>query len=153
MFVWYSIQTKFVVFFSESCETVPLGYMRAPNALSSIAMRLPSLWCPLCFLLLLLFVCFFFFVFFFFCFVFCFVFVVFFSVLSPFDFCMYCRQYLHRGWRFGGCKINFSRVMLNKLRCHAHAGLGGSVGCADRLETRRSRVQPPPRSATFFRGD
>ena len=31
--------------------------------------------------------------------------------------------------------------------------LGGSVGCAVRLETRRSRVQPPPRSATFFRGD
>ena len=35
----------------------------------------------------------------------------------------------------------------------AIAGLGGSVGCAVRLETRRSRVQPPPRSATFFRGD
>ena len=33
------------------------------------------------------------------------------------------------------------------------AGLGGSVGCAVRLETKRSRVQPPPRSATFFRGD
>ena len=32
-------------------------------------------------------------------------------------------------------------------------GLGGSVGCAVRLETRRSRVQPPPRLATFFRGD
>ena len=32
-------------------------------------------------------------------------------------------------------------------------GLGGSVGCAIRLETRRSRVQPPPRSATFLRGD
>ena len=31
--------------------------------------------------------------------------------------------------------------------------LGGSVGCAVRLETRRSQVQPPPRSATFFRGD
>ena len=33
------------------------------------------------------------------------------------------------------------------------AGLGGSVGCAVRLETRRSRVQTPPRSATFFRVD
>ena len=33
------------------------------------------------------------------------------------------------------------------------AGLGGSVGCAVRLETRRSRVQPPPRLATFFRRD
>ena len=40
--------------------------------------------------------------------------------------------------------------------CHSSStfdGLGGSVGCAVRLETRRSRVQPPPRSATFFRGD
>ena len=36
---------------------------------------------------------------------------------------------------------------------YSNAGLGGSVGCAVRLETRRSRVQPPPRSATFFRGD
>ena len=33
------------------------------------------------------------------------------------------------------------------------AGPGGSFGCALRLETRRSGVQPPPRSATFFRGD
>ena len=29
-------------------------------------------------------------------------------------------------------------------------GLGGSVGCAVRLETRRSLVQHLPRSATFF---
>ena len=36
---------------------------------------------------------------------------------------------------------------------YARAGLGGSVGCAVRLETRRSWVQPPPRLATFFRGD
>ena len=37
---------------------------------------------------------------------------------------------------------------------HRHitwAGLGGSVGC--RLETRKSRDQPPPRPATFFCGD
>ena len=33
------------------------------------------------------------------------------------------------------------------------AGLGGSVGCAIRLEIRRLRVRPPPRSPTFFRGD
>ena len=33
------------------------------------------------------------------------------------------------------------------------ASLGGSVGCGVRLETRRSRVESPPRSATFFRGD
>ena len=32
-------------------------------------------------------------------------------------------------------------------------GLGGSVGCAVRLETSRSQVQPPLRPATFFRGD
>ena len=30
------------------------------------------------------------------------------------------------------------------------AGLGGSVGCVVRLETRRSRVQPSQRSATFL---
>ena len=36
---------------------------------------------------------------------------------------------------------------------YCHAGLGGSVGIASRLETRRSWVQPLPRSATFFRGD
>ena len=40
-----------------------------------------------------------------------------------------------------------------RLSQEAWAGVGGSVGCAVRLETRRSRVQPPPRSATFFRGD
>ena len=33
------------------------------------------------------------------------------------------------------------------------ASLGGSVGCAVRLETRRLRVQLPPRSTAFFRGD
>ena len=32
-------------------------------------------------------------------------------------------------------------------------GLGGSAGWVIRLETRRSRVQSPPRSATFFRRD
>ena len=36
------------------------------------------------------------------------------------------------------------------IRVYILNGLGGSVGCAVRLETRRSRVQPPPRSATFF---
>ena len=40
---------------------------------------------------------------------------------------------------------------LINLSCDDLAGLGGSVGCAVRLETRRLRVQPPPRSATFFR--
>ena len=32
-------------------------------------------------------------------------------------------------------------------------GLGGSVGCAVRLETRKLLVQPPLRSVTFFLGD
>ena len=45
---------------------------------------------------------------------------------------------------------NNAVFLLNTKRT---AGLGGSVGCAVRLETRRSRVQPPPRLATFFRGD
>ena len=35
----------------------------------------------------------------------------------------------------------------------SYAGLGDSVGCDVRLETRRSRGQPPLRSATFFHGD
>ena len=42
------------------------------------------------------------------------------------------------------------------LKLHADdkaAGIGGSVGCAVQLETRMSRVQPPPRLATFFHGD
>ena len=42
---------------------------------------------------------------------------------------------------------------LVRLYIQSRVGLGGSVGCAVRLETRRSRVQPPPRSATVFRGD
>ena len=45
-------------------------------------------------------------------------------------------------------KISIS-LQWNYLMLHP----GGSVGCALRLETRRLRVQPPPRSATFFRGD
>ena len=49
------------------------------------------------------------------------------------------------------CEVRKSPNFTGILTCSA--GLGGSVGCAVRLETRRSRVQPPPRSATFFRGD
>ena len=45
------------------------------------------------------------------------------------------------------------QVDFNVMLAKNFAGLGGSVGCTVRLETRRSRVQPPPRSATFFRGD
>ena len=43
--------------------------------------------------------------------------------------------------------------LIHGVYSHSLASLGGSVGCVVRLETRRSRVQPPPRSATFFRGD
>ena len=51
-------------------------------------------------------------------------------------------------------KVNTkSKVSLSFFFFFFFAGLGGSVGCAVRLETRRSRVQPPPRSATFFCGD
>ena len=48
------------------------------------------------------------------------------------------------------CRIEENNKSNNHI---SNAGLGGSVGCTVRLETRRSRVQPPSRSATFFRGD
>ena len=50
------------------------------------------------------------------------------------------------GWG-GGYRKNFLGTQ-KRVRI-----LSGSVGCAVRLESRRSRVQPPPRSATFFLGD
>ena len=50
-------------------------------------------------------------------------------------------------------KICILFICISQLNNLSLASLGGSVGCAVRLETRRSRVQPPPRSATFFRGD
>ena len=50
-------------------------------------------------------------------------------------------------------KCQCMTIILATLVDRPFASLGGSVGCAVRLETRRSRVQPPPRSATFFRGD
>ena len=49
-------------------------------------------------------------------------------------------------------QIPFRRKQNNFDSCLL-AGLGGAVGCAIRLETRRSRVQTRPRSATFFQGD
>ena len=63
-----------------------------------------------------------------------------------------------KGWYITMTSINESQCQKKYLRYVRQAkiqrvGLGGSVGCAVRLETRRSRVQPPPRSATFFRGD
>ena len=52
-----------------------------------------------------------------------------------------------------GRVLSFHVLLLGAVLLLDIAGLGGSVGCAVRLETRRSRVQPSPRSATFFRGD
>ena len=53
--------------------------------------------------------------------------------------------------KFSSAEYDHRVVKINEIM---RGGLlGGSVGCAVRLETRRSRVQPPPRSATFFRGD
>ena len=43
----------------------------------------------------------------------------------------------------------FFADIMNKVT-QSLAGIGGSVGCAVRLETRRPRVQSPPRSATSF---
>ena len=63
-------------------------------------------------------------------------------------------------WRCGTWQLTIYFLYLfwmvwkfKELDTLGRAGLGGSVGCAVQLETRRSRVQPPPRSATFFRGD
>ena len=66
---------------------------------------------------------------------------------------------LYKRWREGGRKVGGGRWeegkgwVQPKMHCYLPAGLSGSVGCAVPLETRRSRVQPPPRSATFFLGD
>ena len=45
----------------------------------------------------------------------------------------------------------YKRVCIERVR--KKTIYGGSVGCVVRLETRKSRVQPPPRLVTFFRGD
>ena len=58
-------------------------------------------------------------------------------------------------WVCMNCQALYSEnLFLNTICWEKYSvSLGGSVGCAVRLETRRSRVQPPPRSATFFHGD
>ena len=50
-------------------------------------------------------------------------------------------------WVFASytCLINFVLRWLNYVFYLTLAGLGGSVGCAVRLETRRSKVRPPTR--------
>ena len=54
--------------------------------------------------------------------------------------------------KFTGVETRHAKHKFSGPFLLSHAGLGGSVGCAVRLETRMSRVQPPLRSATFFRG-
>ena len=54
----------------------------------------------------------------------------------------------------GGTHLNcINKSMQLKWVPTTYASLGSSVGCAVRLETRRSRIQSPMRLATFFRGD
>ena len=55
----------------------------------------------------------------------------------------------HRTYVLDICRNCLTEAILTNIL----AGLGGSVGCAVGLETRRSRVQPSLRSATFFRRD
>ena len=55
---------------------------------------------------------------------------------------------LIQGWKSPFQKLRGERI---KAVHESLAGLGSSVGCAVRLETRRSPVQPPRMSATFFR--
>ena len=69
--------------------------------------------------------------------------------------CPNAQAYLNPGHAHmsAGTVLTLRCWWLEARRQDVSAGLGGSVGCAVRLETRTSRVQPPPRSATFFRGD
>ena len=60
--------------------------------------------------------------------------------------CIICNAYFH--WAIYILMNAVSLWLLQKVI--KPVGLGGSVGCAVRLETRRLRVQPPSRSATFF---
>ena len=63
-----------------------------------------------------------------------------------------CKKFCH--WvRITSVLRFIKHTFIKNLQSIPPAGLGGSVGCAVRLETRRSRVQPPPRSATFFRAE
>ena len=62
--------------------------------------------------------------------------------------------YLSEALLISNNKICFHREEKSSYLSQAFlASLGGSVGRAVRLETRRSRVQPPPRSAAFFPED
>ena len=108
------------------------------------------------FVFLLFFFLFFFFFFFLFCccffFVFCFVFFYCATLTVSTHNATFNDKEYSEMFELG--KKMLTLLVLLRSKCtYRLAGLGGSVGCAVRLETRRSRVQPPPRSATFFRGD
>ena len=101
--------------------------------------------------------------FFFFCFFFVFCFVFVFSLKSKISylfiylfiylFYLIYSFYLYIFFLFFfEVSLHYSRENILSVVVGKNLAIG-SVGCAVRLETRRSRVQPPPRSATFFRGD
>ena len=62
-------------------------------------------------------------------------------------------QPMFSSWKLQLLNVSISIFCIYICMYVCAAGLGGWVGCAVRLETRRSPVRPPPRSATFFRGD
>ena len=61
----------------------------------------------------------------------------------------YYKKYFQKRRPATGFKL--VRLLLDNAPAHTSAIV--TAFCAVRLETRRSRVQPPPRSATFFRRD
>ena len=78
------------------------------------------------------------------------------SFISLLPFSWRWQKMTHKGWRVIKPKHNVWHMKMTKTRAGVlltNHGLGGSVGCAVQLETRRSRVQSQPRSATFFRVD
>ena len=72
------------------------------------------------------------------------------------EMCFYTPATLCGGvlWFYAGVHVSiYLSICLSVHLPYMLAGLDGSVGGAARLETRRSRIQPMPRSATFFHGD
>ena len=78
--------------------------------------------------------------------------VLLFNLIYSFNYLLHVLRTLHNSFKYE-CQTFWFVSEPMMTRTSQAAGLGGAVGCAVRLETRRSRVQPPPRSATLFRGD